>query len=429
MKRFALFLTLLALASCRSPSSGPMPGDYRPGQYLPVNPVQGDVVYYNGTSWVNLAPGTSGQVLQTAGASANPSWVTSTGLPSSPAQGDIAYYNGTVWANLAPGTNGQFLQTAGASANPLWATNTGLPSSPVQGDIAYYNGTAWANLAPGTSGQFLQTAGSSANPLWATASGGGANTPSPTRVVLKQSPVHEIENVVGAGIGSGNETSGTEFFVTQGGVTFTGNVFYAPSHASLTYKCSLWSGSSRRASGTLTITSSGQVAYCPFSSNYTTALADIGTNMWSTIWETSGTFYIAASATQVPNQPTSSLVSYGAEYLKWISWKQYASGDAVPSTNAASEQYPVEPVMISNTYTTSSSYTQPAFGSAVTIAISGGSTSNLFFGQAVYVNGCGIYKVLSITGATSFSALNIGDSINSIASSATCATSATVLLY
>ena len=37
-------------------------------------------------------------------------------------QGDIVYYNGTAFARLAPGTSGQFLQTQGSSANPQWAS-------------------------------------------------------------------------------------------------------------------------------------------------------------------------------------------------------------------------------------------------------------------------------------------------------------------
>ena len=39
---------------------------------------QGDVMYYSGTVWVRLGPGTSGYVLKTAGASANPSWLNPT---------------------------------------------------------------------------------------------------------------------------------------------------------------------------------------------------------------------------------------------------------------------------------------------------------------------------------------------------------------
>ena len=38
---------------------------------------QGDILYRNATNWVRLAAGTSGQLLQTNGAGANPSWVTS----------------------------------------------------------------------------------------------------------------------------------------------------------------------------------------------------------------------------------------------------------------------------------------------------------------------------------------------------------------
>ena len=45
--------------------------------------------------------------------------------PASPAQGDILYFNGTIWEKLSAGTSGQYLQTQGASANPQWATVTG----------------------------------------------------------------------------------------------------------------------------------------------------------------------------------------------------------------------------------------------------------------------------------------------------------------
>jgi len=35
---------------------------------------QGQMIYWNGTSWALLSPGTAGQILQTNGASANPNW-------------------------------------------------------------------------------------------------------------------------------------------------------------------------------------------------------------------------------------------------------------------------------------------------------------------------------------------------------------------
>lgn len=40
------------------------------------SPTQGDIVYYNGSAWVRLGVGTSGQILETLGASANPQWQT-----------------------------------------------------------------------------------------------------------------------------------------------------------------------------------------------------------------------------------------------------------------------------------------------------------------------------------------------------------------
>ena len=40
----------------------------------------------------------------------------------SDAQGDVLYYNGTDYVRLGVGTSGQFLKTLGASANPAWGT-------------------------------------------------------------------------------------------------------------------------------------------------------------------------------------------------------------------------------------------------------------------------------------------------------------------
>lgn len=42
----------------------------------------------------------------------------------SDAQGDIMYYDGTDWVALGPGTSGEFLKTLGAAANPAWAAIT-----------------------------------------------------------------------------------------------------------------------------------------------------------------------------------------------------------------------------------------------------------------------------------------------------------------
>lgn len=98
---------------------------------------QGDVLYFNGTSWVRLAAGTSGQSLETRGASANPVWDLPGDLSvTSQAQGDVLYFNGTNWVRLAPGTSGQFLKTQGASANPVWDAAGGVEIARTTGDQA-----------------------------------------------------------------------------------------------------------------------------------------------------------------------------------------------------------------------------------------------------------------------------------------------------
>lgn len=55
-----------------------------------ITSTQGDILYRNATAWVRLAAGTAGQVLQTGGAGANPSWV-DTGSPT----GTVSPYAGS----------------------------------------------------------------------------------------------------------------------------------------------------------------------------------------------------------------------------------------------------------------------------------------------------------------------------------------------
>jgi len=54
------------------------------------------------------------------------------GLPSVAAQGDILYFDGSSWALLSAGTSGQVLKTNGASANPSWSS---APPSCVPWDL------------------------------------------------------------------------------------------------------------------------------------------------------------------------------------------------------------------------------------------------------------------------------------------------------
>jgi hypothetical protein len=68
---------------------------------------QGDIIYYNGTNWVHLPHGTSGQYLKTGGHGANPSWDTVTTFST----GMIILWSGAASAKpdgwyICDGTNG-----------------------------------------------------------------------------------------------------------------------------------------------------------------------------------------------------------------------------------------------------------------------------------------------------------------------------------
>jgi hypothetical protein len=73
-------------------------------------------------------------------------------INSTLAQGDILYYDGSNFVRLAPGTSGQMLQTAGAAANPAWASPgqqllaTGSASGAATADIVLTSFTAFRNL-------------------------------------------------------------------------------------------------------------------------------------------------------------------------------------------------------------------------------------------------------------------------------------------
>ena len=81
---------------------------------------QGDVLYRNATIATRLAHGTAGQVLQTGGHGANPSWVDAILAAVFTERGDVLFRNATVPAALAHGTAGQALLTGGHGADPAW---------------------------------------------------------------------------------------------------------------------------------------------------------------------------------------------------------------------------------------------------------------------------------------------------------------------
>lgn len=112
---------------------------------------QGSVLYRSNTGWVALTPGTSGQILTTAGAAANPSW------QNAPTTGG-SVSSGSIIANIS-----------GSAAVPTGNTLSNILDSVVssaRGTLLYRAAGGWTGLAPGTSGFLLRTGGSGGDPSW-----------------------------------------------------------------------------------------------------------------------------------------------------------------------------------------------------------------------------------------------------------------------
>ena len=107
-------------------------------------------MYYNGTDWVRLAAGTSGQTLKTSGSGANPTWDTRTLSDlsdvnsSTTTAGNLLIADGTDWESVNPSGD---VDVAGdgtltIQSNSVDGTMIAL-SGDLQGDVMYYDGTNW----------------------------------------------------------------------------------------------------------------------------------------------------------------------------------------------------------------------------------------------------------------------------------------------
>lgn len=92
-----------------------------------MNAEKGDILYFDGTNWVVLHHGDTGQVLKTGGHDGIPAWddeelddLSDVAITSAE-RGDILYRNASGWVNLHHGTDGQIFTTKGDGADPIWA--------------------------------------------------------------------------------------------------------------------------------------------------------------------------------------------------------------------------------------------------------------------------------------------------------------------
>jgi hypothetical protein len=232
---------------------------------------QGAVLYRGTSAWLLLTPGTSGQILTTGGAAANPSWQNapttggsvsnqriianisgSTAVASaqtlsnildsiiSSSRGTLLYRTNSGWTGLGPGTTGQVLQTGGASGDPSWtaapgatpisnlrimANISGASAAPAastltavfdsilgatRGMIIFRDNSGWRVLAAGTAGQLLRTGGTTADPSWITATPG--------------SGIGELTGDVTAGPGTGTQVATLANTTVTAGSYTTANI-------------------------------------------------------------------------------------------------------------------------------------------------------------------------------------------------------------
>jgi hypothetical protein len=139
---------------------------------VPGGSTEGDILYYNGTTWTRLARGNDGQVLKSTSSSIQ--WDTDAGGMTNPmtTEGDliVAGASGTP-TRLAVGTDGQVLKVV--DGVPAWDTDStgsgSLPGTPAEGDLVYFDGADWVRLAIGTAGQVLAVNGTADAPEWVAA--------------------------------------------------------------------------------------------------------------------------------------------------------------------------------------------------------------------------------------------------------------------
>jgi len=106
--------------------------------------VQGNILYHNGTNWVVLSPGTSGYVLTTNGAAANPSWNLSSGGMTNPMTtlGDVISGGASGTPTRVVGNTAstrQFLMSQGVGGSATAPSFQTILLSDVAGALSYQN--------------------------------------------------------------------------------------------------------------------------------------------------------------------------------------------------------------------------------------------------------------------------------------------------
>ena len=112
---------------------------------------QGDILYFNGTTWVRLPAGTAGEFLETLGVGENPEW---SEIPSASVTGTGLWYSAGGVLHSSAVTLGGDVSPGVLSGDIVPLTVTGILDTSIPGlttGFLYYNGTAFS-WSPGGGG-------------------------------------------------------------------------------------------------------------------------------------------------------------------------------------------------------------------------------------------------------------------------------------
>jgi hypothetical protein len=349
---YALTLTTTATTSLTLPTSGTVVST------ATGSPAQGDILYYSGSAWTDLAHGTSGQYLQTQGVSANPQWASvtigtgsltgtvqvnqgGTGDTSLTAHGLLVGEGSTSPANVtAAGTAGQLLIGQSSTTDPAFET--------VSGDVTI--GSSGAATVGSIGGKTITLGGSftttPASALTLTTTG-ATNVTLPTSGTLVNTAVTTLSSLVSIGtvtIGTWNGTTIATGYGGTGSGTVTGavsNLLGNPSAGNYSINCTSSSSCTTVAMSSAGVTtfSAGTTGFTPSSTTAgaitlagTLNIANGGTG--SATAPPYSLFGNITSGTAAPAYQTAPILSGSIETLQTIGTTS-ADGIVLANTTAA----------------------------------------------------------------------------------------------
>lgn len=155
-----------------------------------IGSTRGSVLYRGASGWAILSPGTSGDVLTSQGAGADPAYATPGGgtthallsathtdsTASSVARGSVIVGDSTPkWVQLTVGAANTVVASDGTDTTFTTVDTLLDQYSSTHGAVLFRGASGWEAIAPSTSGLYLRTNGSGVDPVWSAPAGGSTN--------------------------------------------------------------------------------------------------------------------------------------------------------------------------------------------------------------------------------------------------------------